>query len=278
MTATARSVRLLVFALVLASLPLHAQQPPPLAGIAHVALRVRDLAAARSFYQSLGFEEAFDLRRDNIPYESFIKINDHQFIELYPATQNDPSPAFLHLCFEANDLQTLRDDYVAHGLTPTAVQNAGAGNLLFTMPGPAHPIDPTGRPIVQNIEFTEYRPGSLHSNDAGKHLGPDRIADRLLSVALSMADPDSARDFYLNQLSFKPLPGDQMVLHLPGHSGDQVEIAQPTLGPRARITLQTANLGRAARRLGHEPIKFEKTAEILAFTDPDGNRILIQQR
>lgn len=255
-----------------------AQQAPPLAGIAHIAIRVHDLAAARAFYQSLGFEEAFDLRRDNIPYESFIKVNDHQFIELYPATPKNLEPSFLHVCFEGDDLQAIHDDYIAHGLTPTAVKKAGAGNLLFTMPGPPQPIGPAGALIPQNIEYTQYQPGSLHSNDAGKHLGPDRIADRLLSVSLAVEDPAAGREFYLNQLSFKPLPGDQMVLHLPGHSGDQVEIAQPTLGSRARITLQTSNLGRAGRRLGHEHIKTQKYGELLTFMDPDGNQILLQQR
>ena len=270
----------LLLAAILAAAPLRiaAQQAPPLAGLAHVALRVRDLAAARAFYQSLGFDEAFDLRRDGVPYESFIKINDHQFLELYPVSTKDPEPAFLHLCFEGDDLQAIHDDYVARGLTPSAVRKAGAGNLLFTMPGPAQPIGAGGQPAPQNIEYTQYMPGSLHSNDAGKHLGADRIADRLLSVSLAMADPAAGREFYLNQLSFKPLPGEQMVLHLPGHSGDQVEIAQATLGSRARITLQTANVGRAGRRLGHEHIKFAKAGELLAFTDPDGNQILIQQR
>ena len=70
-----------------------AQQTPPLAGIAHVALRVHDLAASIAFYQSLGFVQAFDLRRDNIPYESFIKINDRQFIELYPSPKRSRRPA-----------------------------------------------------------------------------------------------------------------------------------------------------------------------------------------
>src|SRR5271163_2236505 len=71
---------------------------PPLTGVAHVALRVHDLAASTAFYEELGFEQAFDLRRDNVPYESFIKINDRQFIELYPTTEKDPTPSFLHLC------------------------------------------------------------------------------------------------------------------------------------------------------------------------------------
>ena len=101
---------------------------PPFNGIAHVAIRVHDLAASVAFYQKLGFEQAFDLRKDNVPYESFIKVNDNQFIELYPVTSKDPTPGFLHLCFEGVDLNTIFDDYASHGLTPTAVRKAGAGN------------------------------------------------------------------------------------------------------------------------------------------------------
>ncbi len=262
----------------LLTVTLRAQQIPPLAGIAHVALRVKDLAVSRAFYEGLGFEQAFDLSRDGVPYESFIKVNDHQFIELYPVSAKDPTPGFMHLCFEGDDLQALYDDYIAHGLTPTTIKKAGAGNLLFTLGGPLQPLGPGGAPVAQNIEYTQYLPGSLHSNDAGKHLGADRIADRLLSVSLAMSDLVAGREFYLNQLSFKPLPGQQMTLHLPGHSGDQIEIVQPSLGTRARIILQTSNLRRAGRRLGHEHIKFAKSEELLAFEDPDGSQILIQQR
>jgi len=249
-----------------------------LAGIAHVALRVHDLAASRAFYESLGFEEAFDLRRDNIPYESFIKINDRQFIELYPVTGKDPQPAFLHLCLESDDIQTIHDDYALHGLNPTAVRKAGAGNLLFTMQGPMQPIGPAATDIPQNIEYTEYQPGSLHSNDFGKHLGADRVADRMLGVWLAMRDQPGAIEFYTNQLTFKPLPGLPATLHLPGGSGEQVVIAPPTLGTYARIMLDTMNLARARRHLTREHINIGKINNGLVVIDPDGNQIIILER
>ena len=255
-----------------------AQQAPPLAGIAHVAIRVKDLAASIDFYQSLGFVQAFDLRRDNVPYESFIKINDHQFLELYPVTDKDPQPAFLHLCFEGDDLEPIHDDYVSHGLTPNEVRKAGAGNMLFTMPGPMQPIGPDFKPVPQNIEYTQYMPGSLHSKDFGEHLGADRIGDRLLGVTLAMSDPEAARMFYINQLSFKPLPGEPMTFHLPGNSGEEIQIVPALLGQHARITFETTNLGRSSRRLAHEHIKVVKTDGQLAFADPDGNQILVRQR
>lgn len=80
---------------------------PNLAGIAHVALRVHDLSASVAFYEKLGFVKAFELSRDGNVYEAFIKINDRQFIELYPVDAKNTQVGFLHLCFEGNDLQAV---------------------------------------------------------------------------------------------------------------------------------------------------------------------------
>jgi catechol 2,3-dioxygenase-like lactoylglutathione lyase family enzyme len=249
--------------------PLKAQSPtPPLAGVAHVAIRVHDLAAARDFYAKLGFQEAFNLAKNGVVYESFIKLNDHQFIELYPVTANDPKVGFLHLCFEGDDLNAIHDDYASRGLNPTPVRKAGAGNLLFTMVGPEH----------QNIEYTQYMPGSLHSNDQGKHLGEDRIADRMVSVSLAMQDTTAAHDFYIKQLTFKPTAGDPMLLSMPGDSGQKVEIAPATLGARARIVLDAKNLSEATHLLHKQQITSTKVKDDLAVTDPDGNIILIEAR
>ena len=250
------------------SVALHAQSAPPLAGIAHVAIRVHDIPATRDFYARLGFLEAFSLSKDGVIAESFIKINDHQFIELYPITKQNPNPAFLHLCFEASDLNVIFDDYTSRGLTPIPIRKAEAGNLLFSLTGPER----------QFIEYTQYLPGSLHSNDQGKHIDDDRIADRILAVSLAMQDTASARDFYINQLNFKPIAGDPMFLHMPGDSGQEVEIAQSTLGTRARITLRPSNLGKSLRHLHKEQIPIIKLKDTIAFTDPDGNFIVLDAR
>jgi catechol 2,3-dioxygenase-like lactoylglutathione lyase family enzyme len=242
---------------------------PPLAGVAHVAIRVRDLAASRDFYTKLGFQEAFNLAKDGVVYESFIKINDHQFIELYPVTAKDPKPGFLHLCFEGDDLNAIHDDYASRGLNPTPVRKAGAGNLLFTMVGPEH----------QNIEYTQYMPGSLHYNDRGKHLDEDRIADRIVVVSVAMQDIDAARDFYINQLNFKSIAGDPMFLHMPGDSGQEVQISPSnTLGTRARLILETKSLSKASHLLHKQQLTETKVKNDLAVIDPDGNIILIEAR
>ena len=247
--------------------------PPPLNGIAHIAIRVHSIAASTAFYEQLGFEQAFTRTKDGVVTQSFLKINDRQFIELYPVTPKDPTIGFLHLCFEGADLNAIHDDYTSRGLAPKAVRKAGAGNLLFTLAGPLQPFGP------QNIEYTQYEPGSLHTLDQGKHLGPDRVADKLISVTLAMQDPAAARDFYVNSLEFKPVSGSPMKFHLAGGSGEQVAIvAAAPLGDKARIILETDSLSRSARILRRQHIAFTKKDNTLSLTDPDGNILRIQPR
>ena len=176
-----------------------AQQPatnlaPPLAGIAHAAIRVADLDASRAFYRKLGFEEAFAFDKNGVTTQSFIKINDRQFIELYPRQQPSDAVGFMHVCFDSADIAALNAFYRGRGLTPNPVRKAAAGNLLFTMEGLEH----------QNIEYTQYMPGSRHSNDFGQHLGPDRISTALVAAELEMQDPQAAKAFYTDKLAFTP--------------------------------------------------------------------------
>jgi catechol 2,3-dioxygenase-like lactoylglutathione lyase family enzyme len=257
---------------------------PPMNGIAHIAIRVKDIAASVDFYHKLGFEQAFAMTKGDVTTQSFIKINDRQFIELYPITDHDPQIGFLHLCFEGADLNALHDYYVAEGLTPIAVRKAGAGNLLFTMKGPQQYADP------QNIEYTQYMPGSLHSNDFGKHLGPDRVGDKMIVVALAMQDPAAARDYYLSKLAFTPAKSNPARLELPGTSGEQVEIVPVAdLGPKSSIVLESADSDKAAAQLNRQQVAFKRasstatdatgktrTLDMIAVTDPDGNIIRIQ--
>jgi catechol 2,3-dioxygenase-like lactoylglutathione lyase family enzyme len=271
-----RSTILLAFTLALAVSPLKAQTSttPPFNGVAHIAIRVHNLDASRDFYKKLGFDEAFALSKDGAVYQSFIKLDDHQFIELYPATEKNPEIGFLHLCFEGTDLQAVYDDYIARGVKPNfKIRKAGAGNLLFTMKGPMQATGP------QNIEYTQYMPGSRHYSDRGQHLGADRVGTSLVSVTLAMQDPAAARAFYLDKLKFTPDAHNPMVLNLPGASGEQVEIVPvASLGSKSRIVLATASLGRSAKLLKQAHVAFKKSKKSLTVTDPDGNLIVIEAR
>jgi catechol 2,3-dioxygenase-like lactoylglutathione lyase family enzyme len=295
--AAARSL-LSALALVTFSIAAAAQTPapaavapvttPPILGIAHIAIRVKDLPASLAFYHKLGYDQAFAMTRGDVTTQSFLKLNDRQFIELYPISAQTPTQstsAFMHLCFEGGDLNALHDFYVAEGLTPISVRKAGAGNMLFTMKGPQQFSEP------QNIEYTQYMPGSLHSNDFGQHLSPDRVAERMTVVALAMQDPVAARDYYTGKLGFTPSKSNPVLLDLPGTSGQSVEIVPvDPLGARSSIVLESSNLDKAAAQLTRQEIPFQRAAnrtgaastirssDMLSVTDPDGNIIRIQAK
>ena len=268
-------------------------QTPPFNGIAHIAIRVQSIAASLAFYTTLGYQQAFaNTGRDGSVSQSFVKINDKQFIELYPAVPPNPArpqsaaqstSSFLHLCLEAADINATHDFYAAEGLAPRAVETAGAGNLLFTIRGPQQPT------FAQNIEYTQYMPTSRHMLDIGQHLSPDRVADKMTVVTLAMQDPAAARDFYLTKLGFTASKTNPMLLNLPGTSGQMVEIvpADP-LGSKSSIVLTTPSLDKAAAQLTRQQVAFKRATstttdangktrseEMLTVTDPDGNILRI---
>ncbi len=246
-------------------------QTPELAGIAHAAIRVSDLAKSREFYEKLGFQEAFAMNRNGSPTEAFLKVNDRQFIELYPQSQPSQPIGFMHVCFESNGLEVLNRFYLGRGLSPNPVWRAGAGNLLFTMPGPEQ----------QNIEYTQYMPGSKHFTDRGKHLGANRISEQILAVGIEMQDPIAARTFYTQKLGFMPAnspvppvePG-QIWLGLPGQSRQQVVIVQHTQRSTFQLFFAVADLRRTGAQLKAMHLTIVSHGATLSIQDPDGNRIV----
>ncbi len=242
-------------------------QTPELTGIAHVAIRVSDLLKSRAFYEKLGFEEAFAMDQSGVPTEAFLKVNDRQFIELYPQHQLSQQIGFMHVCFESADLEGLNRFYLSRGLSPIPVRRAGAGNLLFTMEGPEK----------QNIEYTQYMPGSKHSNDHGKHLGPHRIAQTIVAVGIEMQNLPAARAFYMDKLAFtltRPIEPGQIGLALPGASAEQVEIIQNAPNTTFQLFFSVPNLHQTAAQLKELQIPAEEHKRILSIRDPDGNTLV----
>ena len=239
-------------------------QPANQSGMAHAAFRVGDLEAARAFYNKLGFDQFFEMKQGDRTTEAFLKVNDHQFIELYPRTDASQPLGLMHVCYESRDLEALHAEYVKRGLTVSEVRKAGAGNLLMTMK------DPEG----QTIEYTQYMAGSRHFEDRGKHLGENRVARLMVGVTSPAADVAGVREFYLAKLGFISLNhGVPARLRMPGDSGQELDLAAGA-NTKAGIQFGVDDMAKTAAKLAALGLTATATPAqnptSLSVTDPDG--------
>jgi len=238
-----------------------------LSGITHVALRIANLPLSTAFYEGLGFEQAFHLDDAGRTTVAFLKINDHQFIELYPRTTDSQPLGMMHICFEAADLAALRAEYLKRNLQPTAISQARAGNLLFSIPAPEGPV----------LEYLQYLPGSLHFDDRGRHLGERRISQHLVRAAANVQDVAAARAFYTGRLGFGGRAGGAVRLSIPGNSGEEVELQAGGAEAKPRIVFAVPDVARATeelRRRGFTPVASAGAVQVL---DPDGAAIVFAE-
>jgi catechol 2,3-dioxygenase-like lactoylglutathione lyase family enzyme len=172
-----------------------AQKRPDIIGVAHIGLKTNDLAAARNFYgRDLGFAEAFTLDKPaGGLLLTYFKVNDHQYIEVFPDLKSETEDRLSHIAFETTDARQLRDYLAARGVkVPDAVHPGRDGNLSFMLQ------DPDGH----NVEFVQYLPGSLHVSNFGKFLPDTRISTHMIHVGVTVADRDAADRFYKDVLGF----------------------------------------------------------------------------
>ncbi len=64
-------------------------------------LRVSDLDQEVNFFGKMGFEEAFSNVENGHTLQVFIKVNDMQFIEIYPQSDPPQPLGFMHACYES---------------------------------------------------------------------------------------------------------------------------------------------------------------------------------
>lgn len=240
-------------------------QSPDLTGIAHIAFRVSDLDREVNFLGKMGFEEAFSNVENGRTLEVFIKVNDQQFIEVYPQTKEGQPLGFMHACYESADLNALHAKYVAEGLHPTPVRKAGAGNLIMSL------LDPDSR----TVEITQYMPGSRHMNDRGQHLGDRRVSDTLLGFELPVNNLDASQKFY-SELGFDAeKDGPNYRLSIPANPDLRIELrtAHANDGPQFLFTVDDAR--RAADELHHAGLKVVRDKKLVFVRDPDGNSFVL---
>jgi catechol 2,3-dioxygenase-like lactoylglutathione lyase family enzyme len=247
----------------------NAALPPKLTGIAHVAIRVANLDASRAFYQKLGYAQPFNLTGKNGEItEAFVKISDRQYIELYPGDAAH-APAFLHVCFEAQNLPGLYPTYTASGIVAPPVKKAGAGNLLMAWKGPED----------QTEEITEYQPGSRHSNDFGKDLGADRVSTHLLGAVVPMQDAQATADYFVQRMGFTNDGTHEgaVVTAPPGLHDAYFAFRTAKASERLALVFQVASPRQTLSRLHQLGLEATFQNGRVLTHDPDGNLLVFTQ-
>src|SRR3954452_16607742 len=166
-------MRLLVFLNCLAALLIQVQtgqaqtvSRPPIVGVAHIGLHTNDMDAEREFYgHQLGFAD-FSLDKPSGGLMlAYFKVNDHQYIEIFPDLKSETQDRLSHIAFETTNSRQLRDYLASRAVkVPQALKPGLDGNLSFMTK------DPDGH----NVEFVQYMPGSLHSRNFDKLLPESR--------------------------------------------------------------------------------------------------------
>jgi lactoylglutathione lyase len=162
---------------------------PPIAGIAHIALKTNDLTAAREFYgRFLGFEEV----SAGPTRGTMFKVNDHQYIEVAGTLMGDED-RLDHIAFETTDARAIREYLAAQGVkVPASLQPGVDGDYSLTVE------DPEGHAI----ELVEYLKGSSLRQGFGKALAKTRISERIIHCGFTIQDQAAADRFYADILGF----------------------------------------------------------------------------
>ena len=244
-----------------------AQPPGPEAGIigiAHIAFRVSDLDQEIAFLGKLGYEKSFTLSNGNAIAEVFVKINDHQFIELYPRTDPSQPLGWMHVCYEVGDVNVLFNYYQSVGLKLEPVRKASAGNLITGVD------DPEGR----ITEFTQYAPDSKHMLDKGQHLGANRVSTQLMGFDLPARDGAADKEFYTD-LGFEPQDaGNSVRLIAPGAPQLHISLRPAQPGSPPEFLFPVPDARKAADQLKSAGIDVTRNDKLVFLHDPDGNMFI----
>lgn len=158
---------------------------PKITGVPHIAFYAHDLDKSSQYYREfLGFEQ---------PYERVFKINDRQFVELYP----EPAPRTdrLHrVSIETENAEQMRKYLASRGVAvPDRTSSDQFGNRVFDFK------DPEGH----TVRVLEYTPKSRIVRDKGKNIPESRIAKRMMHVGIIVTGLEPVMKFYTGVLGFR---------------------------------------------------------------------------
>src|ERR1700692_2566764 len=188
--------------LLLLASPLFAQDAgpsrPKITGISHVGYFVSDLPRAMAFWHDfLGFDESYSLtKKDSKDIRiAFIKINDHQHVELFNEAPSHPPNMMSHLCFTVDNIEQMRAYLRSKGfdVKPGNGGKTRTGDYAFEIKDPDGTL----------VEFVQTLPTGMEAQAAGKSLPETRIAPAIYHLGFLVGNTLKSLAFYEDVLGFK---------------------------------------------------------------------------
>jgi len=178
---------------------LQAQAPakrPHILGISHAGYFVSDLPKALDFWHGLlGYDEPYDIKKpDGTTRIAFIKINDHQHIELFNEQPTTNTGYLSHIAFIVDNAEQMRLYLASRGIpVGSKVGKGKTGDLNFEIK------DPDGN----LVEFVEPQPDGWEAKNAGKFLPATRISDSIFHLGFLVGSSQKSIAFYGDLLGFR---------------------------------------------------------------------------
>jgi lactoylglutathione lyase len=261
-------------------------------GVGHIALFVSDIEKSRAFYKDfLGFSEPFKLDKpDGTLSLTFIKVNDRQYIELFPGLQPG-ADRLNHISIQTDDAEGMRAYLGSRGVkVPATVPKGRIKNSNFNVK------DPDGH----TVEIVQYEPDGLSLREKGKFMTGARISDRMLHLGILVGDLSASRKFYGDILGFHEIwrgSRDGAILSWTNmqvpDGEDYIEfmlykdLPEPDKrGTAHHICLMTPDIAQAKTKLETRSTLYSKPMEIRTGTnrkrqmnlyDPDGTRVELME-
>lgn len=269
---------------------------PRILGVAHMALYVSDLGKARAFYKDfLGFDEPYSLKRKDGSADriAFIKINEHQYLELFAEDPQHNDGQLNHISFYTDDAKAMRDYLAARGVkVPEKVGKGQIKNSNFNI------NDPDGH----TLEIVQYEPDGWTVREKGKFMPDTRISTHIAHIGVTIGELGPATTFYHDILGFQefwrgggnPKKLSWVNMRVPD-GDDYLEFmlydARPTaeqLGTKNHICLVVPDIDKAVKILEARPARKNYAKEIEIKTgvnrkrqanlfDPDGTRVELME-
>jgi catechol 2,3-dioxygenase-like lactoylglutathione lyase family enzyme len=262
---------------------------PKILGIAHMAFYVSNLSKTLAYYKNfLGFAEPYDLKNeDGTTRVAFIKINDYQYLELFPEPPKNDG-MLNHIAFYTDNVNQLRRYLISRGVQrPSNISIGRTGDKSFAVK------DPDGH----TVEFVEYEADGWAMKHRGKDLPATRVSDHIMHIGFTVGTLERSKDFYSNILGFKEfwrgssngVTLSWVDLRVPDGK-DYVELMlykqlppQDKRGGDNHISLMTPDIARAVATLRSRAAAVDYTRKIeihvghnrqrqANFFDPDGTR------